>query len=190
VELRLTLKAAGKARPTGCKISQGGQGEPWVAGRAGARTGEVRVPAYRLCGAPLAHGGTEAEQLQDVVERILLEQVPLFEIGAEGRPPYERLCRAPRRRARTVGLWQLIVHQLIRLAERARRCAQLNQRNTVSREDGGKLRADSEFTARSGGELRDGSVVYGQILVAVQPGRVPLDAKQNPSGSGKRSRKI
>ncbi len=53
-----------------------------------------------------------------------------------------------------------------------RRDARLDQRDSICREDWSKLWATSEFKAGSGGDLRHGSVVDGQVFVAVQPGRV------------------
>jgi hypothetical protein len=51
----------------------------------------------------------------------------------------------------------------------------LDQRHSVRREARCHLRAASKFAARPSGELPDGSVVDGQVLVAVESGWI-LDA--------------
>ena len=53
----------------------------------------------------------------------------------------------------------------------------LDQRDAVGPEDCGELRACPQFAPRSGGELRNGTVVNGQVFVAVESGLIP-DAVQ------------
>ena len=53
----------------------------------------------------------------------------------------------------------------------------LDQRDAVGPEDCGELRACPQFAPGAGGELPDGTVVNGQVFVAVQSGLIP-DAVQ------------
>jgi hypothetical protein len=69
--------------------------------------------------------------------------------------------------AKTVDLWSVV--------------RSLDQRDAVGPEDRSELRAAAKFSAESGGELRDGTVVDCHVFVAVQPGRIPEAV--NPVGA-------